>query len=143
MKTYPDNSLPAFTVQLTLEIDQGTDRCEVWLCEFSCPPPNVDTLKPNVVVGKTNALIYYNLKSPQFVGEYKLKCLRTYIHSSTFSNHVLQNVYYIPVEKQRFQNIRIVIADLVGDRIPYNENKAPVGVVLHIRRVFEWWYAYI
>ena len=35
MKAYPDNTIPAFTVQPAHEIDLGTDSWEVAICEFS------------------------------------------------------------------------------------------------------------
>jgi len=58
MKVYPKNKIADFTDQLAHEIYLGIDRCEVGLCEFSCPPRDVGTFKPRVVVGDTHALIY-------------------------------------------------------------------------------------
>ena len=37
MNAYPNNTIAAFTVQLAHEIDLGTDRWEVGLCEFVFP----------------------------------------------------------------------------------------------------------
>ena len=53
MKAYPNNGIAAITVQLVHEIDMGTDRWDVALCKFSCSAPNVNTLRPNLVVGDT------------------------------------------------------------------------------------------
>ena len=67
MNVYPDNTIGAFTVHLAHEIDLGTDRWEVAICEFLCPPPSVGNIKPHVVVGDTKALIYCDLITAQFV----------------------------------------------------------------------------
>ena len=111
MKVFP-NTIAAFTV--AYEIDLCTDRWEVGLCEFSCPLPNVGTLRTNVIVGERNAMIYCNFISPQFVSEKKLRFLRMYIHPTAFCNHVFENVYYMPLERRMFRDIRIKIADLSG-----------------------------
>ena len=68
MKIYPKNKITCITVQLAHEIDLGTNRWYVGLCEFSCPPPKVGTFKPEVVVGDTHLLIYYTLINRQYVG---------------------------------------------------------------------------
>ena len=62
-KAYPNSTIDAFTVQLAHEINLGTDRWEVAIYEFSCPPPSFGNIKPHVVVGDTNALIYCDLLS--------------------------------------------------------------------------------
>jgi len=49
-------------VQLAYEI--WVDSWEVEICEFSCPPPSAGNIKPHVVVGDTNALIYRDLITP-------------------------------------------------------------------------------
>ena len=87
MKTYPKNKITAFTFQLAREIYLGTNRWEVVLWEFSCPPPEVGTFKPKVVVGDTHAFIYCTFINPQLVGEKKVPCIRTYTHPTTLCNH--------------------------------------------------------
>jgi hypothetical protein len=68
-KTYPGNLLAAFTVQLAQRIDLcSTDSWEVGLCEFSCPPPARGKVRLIDDVGITNALVYCDLITPQFVG---------------------------------------------------------------------------
>ena len=63
MKVYPDNYIGAFTVQLAHMVDLGTDKWEVGLCEFLCPPLNVGTFKSIIIVGDRNGLFYGNFMS--------------------------------------------------------------------------------
>jgi len=46
-----------------------------------------------------------------------------------------ENVYYVPVEKRMFRDIRIEILNLSGERVPYTDGKTSLMVVLHFRRV--------
>lgn len=71
LKAYHDNSIGAFTVQLANGIDL-VPMDGRWDCKLSCPPPSVGTVKPALFVGKTNAIIYWNLISTQFIGEKKV-----------------------------------------------------------------------
>jgi hypothetical protein len=135
-RKHPSNTIAEFTVQLVQRIDLGsTDSWEVGLCEFSCPPPTVGTLKPIEVIGATNALVYCDLIAPQFVGSQHARCLRTFIHETKYCDHTFKHVYYIPVEKRAFQDISIVIVDLRGKKIPFKSGDVPVKVALHFRRV--------
>lgn len=55
---FPDNTIGSFTFELAGPIELGRkDDWEVGLCEFSYPPKDEGTLKPEVVVGDTMALI--------------------------------------------------------------------------------------
>jgi hypothetical protein len=68
-KVYPSNTLSDFKIQLAQPTDLGSsDDWEVGLCEFSCPPPATGRIKTVAVIGDTNALIYCDLITPQFVG---------------------------------------------------------------------------
>ena len=97
MKAYPNSTIGAFTVLLADEKDLGTDRWVVAIYEFSCPPPTVGTITPHVVIVNTNVLIYCDLIIPQFVGQLKVRCLRTFIYPTVFCNHVFENLYYLAV----------------------------------------------
>ena len=66
----------------------------------------------------------------------KVRVLRTYISPSTYCNHNFENVYYVPVEKQRIPNIRTEIRDLAGNRVSFKASKTPTKFVLHFRRIF-------
>jgi len=133
---HPRNTLTEYTIQLAQRIDLGsTDNWEVGLCEFSCPPPARGTLRPVDVVGDTNAMIYCDLITPQFVGSNYVRCLRTFIHPTKLCDHGFQNVYYLPVERRSFQDITILIRDLTGRHIRLREGTVPTKVVLHFRRV--------
>ena len=135
-KLYPTNTLAAFTARLAQPIDLGsTDRWEVGVCEITCHPTNTGTFASVQVISANNALIYCDLISQQFVGSQYVRCLRTFIHPSTYCNNIFQNVYYVPVEKRRFQDIRIEILRLSGERVVFKASDVPTKIVLHFRRV--------
>ena len=85
---------------------------------------------------ETLALIYCNLISPQFVGDSTVHSMRTYAFSSC--QHEFQNVYYVPVEQRRFQDIRIEFLTTEGLHIPFEDSTTPANVVLHFRKNFKW-----
>ena len=59
-------------------------------------------------------LIYFDLISPQFVCSSLIRCLRTYVYPSLEYQHKFENVYYLPVEKQKITNIGIEVLTRVG-----------------------------
>jgi hypothetical protein len=135
-KVHPSNTLSDFKIQLAQPIDLGSaENWEVGLCEFNCPPLATGRIKPVEVVGDTNALIYCDLITPQFVGNDYVRCLRTLIHPSLHCDHTFKTVYYVPVEKRTFHDISILITNLKGMNIKYPSGNVPVKVVLHFRRV--------
>ena len=102
-KTNPANTLTEFRIQLAQPIDLGsTDNWEVGLCEFRCPPTYPHTVKQYELAGETNALIHCDLITQQFVGNDYVRCRRTFIHPSKYSDNAFHNVYYVPVEKRTF-----------------------------------------
>ena len=134
---YPDNKIAAFTTQLAQPIRLNPSEIwEVGLCELSYSAshglqkngPLLNNL--NVFL---NALIYCDLIAPQLIGTTKLRCLRSYL---------FQNVYYVPLEKKTFRDIRIEILNQSGELIPFNDSAIPLKVVLHFRRVITPWYIY-
>ena len=133
---YPSNTIAAFTVQLAKTIELGpSENWEVVLCELTHPPPVVGNLKQVVVVRDTNALVYCDLIAPQFVGTAVARYLRTFITPTVYGVHYFRNVYYVPVEKRTFRDIRIEVLNLSGQRIAFKDSRAPLKVVLHFRRV--------
>jgi hypothetical protein len=133
---HSSNTLADFTIQLAHRIDLGTNTdWELGLCEFSCPPPATGTLKPVDVVGDTNALIYCDLITPQFVGKDYVRCLRTFIHPSRDCDHTFKTVYYVPVEKRTFQDISISTHNLKGKAIKVKSGEVPTKLVLYFRHV--------
>ena len=133
---YPSNTIAAFTVQLAKTIELGpSENWEVGLCELSHPPPTTGNLRPLVVVGDTNALVYCDLIAPQFVGTAMARYLRTFITPTVYGVHNFRQVYYVPVEKRTFRDIRIEVLNLSGKRIAFKDSQAPLKVVLHFRRV--------
>jgi hypothetical protein len=127
----PDNTLAAFICHLARPIDLGSnDPWEVGLSEFTCPTLKTGTYQPSVIViGARNFLIYCDLISLQFVGENLLRGLRTYIAPSTQCQHIFDQIYYMPVQKRIFQDIRIEILTMEGKRYAFNDNKHPTKVV--------------
>ena len=129
----------AFTTHLAQPIDLGsTDRWEVGVYEFTCHPTYTGTLNSLQVISANNALIYCDLISQQFVGSQYVRCLRTFIHPSIYCNNIFQDVYYMPVEKRRFHDIRIEILRLKGERVVFKDSNVPTKIVLHFRRVSAW-----
>ena len=136
---YPANTLKAFTTRLAQPIDlSSTDIWDVGVCEFTCHPTNTGTFASVQVISSNNALICCELTSQQFVGSQYVRCLRTFIHPSTYCNNIFEIVYYIPVEKRRFMDIRIEILRLTGERVVFNASDVPMKIVLHFRRFSEW-----
>jgi hypothetical protein len=106
----------------------------VGLCEFSCPP-YLDKVKQYELVGQTNAMLYCDLSTQQFVGSDYVRCLRTFKHCTKYCNYAFQNIYYVPVEKRTFRDIRILITILMEKNITFESGEMPVKLVLHFRRV--------
>jgi hypothetical protein len=90
---FPENSPNAFTCELAQAIDlDPRDTLEVGLFEFWCPPSTVGNLKPVVVVGGTNAIIYCNLIQLQYVGVDLVRCLRTIILPTTHCEYKFTHI---------------------------------------------------
>jgi hypothetical protein len=120
---YKSNTFAAFTNQLAQVIQlQPSDKWVVGLCEFTCPPPTVGTFKTAVVVGESCGLIYCSLIS-QFVGDKSVRCLRTFTYPSLYCHCTFENIYYVPVEKRSFREIRIEALTLEGGRVPFKNSK--------------------
>jgi len=136
-KIYGKDKLSAFTVKPARPIDLGSQKdWEVGVCEKSCPPPVVGTGLPLTTVGETHSLVYCNVISPQFIGDDLVRCLRSFIFPTTHCHHVFDKNFYVPIEKQRFQKIRIEVLTLEGKRVNFRDSKIPIKVVLHFRKNF-------
>ena len=63
-----------------------------------------------------NALTYFDLIAPQLIGTAKVRCLRSFriVPIDYDSECLFQNVYYVPVEKRTFRDIRIEILNQSG-----------------------------
>jgi hypothetical protein len=135
-KVYPSNTDAAFTIQLAKTIELGpSEKWEVGLYEITYPPTNVGTIKPAMIIGDTNALVYCDLIAPQFIGTAMARYLRTFLFPTIYGIYLFKNVYYIPIKKRTFRNIGNEVLNLSGQRIAFKESKTPFKVVLHFRRV--------
>ena len=142
-KLNSENTLAAFTARLAQPIDLGsTDRWVLGVCEFSCHPINVGTFASLQVISSQIAFIYCDLITQQFMGSQNVRCLRTFIHNMTFCNNIFHNVYYMPVEKRLFQEIRIEILRQTGKRLSFKASDVPTKVVIYFRR-FSAWQSYL
>jgi hypothetical protein len=138
-KRYPSNTLSSLTVHLPRPIDLGSNsRWELEVCEVSCYPYNVGTYANLKVISADAALIYCDVISPQFVGSQYVRGLRTFIKASTYCIHTFDNIYYVPVEKRRFQDLEIRLLRLDGTAVGYLPSTTPVKIVLHFRRISHW-----
>jgi hypothetical protein len=88
-----------------------------------------------MLVGDTNALLYCDLIEPQFIGTAMARYLATFFVPSVYNNYLFKNIYYVPVEKRTFRDIRIEVLTLSGQRIAIKDSKTTMKVVLHFRRV--------
>jgi len=82
--------------------------------------------------------VYCDLIAPQLIGTTMLRFLRTFniIMPEDYDiEYQFKNVYYVPVEKRMFRDIRIEILNLAGERVPFTDGQTPLTVVLHFRRV--------
>jgi len=86
-------------------------------------------------ISSLNGLIYCDLIAPQFVGKDQVRVKRPIIVWPASGIHLYQNIYYFPVEKREFQDIRIEIKKLNGEPPEFQNTDVPVKVVLHFRRI--------
>ena len=122
---YP-NTIAAFTAELARTVELGcSDNWEVGECEFSYTSNSVGKFKHTIVFGCTSRLIYCDLISPQYVGRALVRCMRTFIYPSLSGQHVFDNVYYLPVEKRTFKNIRLEILQLTGKPVEFKSSTTP------------------
>jgi len=129
---YPDNKIVALTIQLAQPI--RLDPFEMWevgVCELSFSACQL-------LADNTDVLVYRDLIAPQLIGTTMVRFLRTvniFMPEDYGGEYRFENVYYVPLEKRMFRDIRIEILNLSGERIPFTDVKTPFKVVLHFRRV--------
>ena len=86
----------------------------------------------------TNALVYCDLIAPQFIGSDLVRFLRAFNTTwpnNYYAEYIYNNVYYVPVEKRMFRDIRIEILNQTGEKVAFEDSKTTLKVVLHFRRV--------
>jgi len=70
--------------------------------------------------------------------------MRTFVFPSSSSSsssscqHEFRNVYYVPVEQRRFQDIRTEFLMTEGLHIPFEDSTKTTKVVLHFRKNYKW-----
>jgi hypothetical protein len=69
------------------------------------------------------------------VRDKSVSCLRTFVFPTLFCHYAIENIYYVPVEKRSFREIRIEILTLEGVRVPFKDSKSTTKADLHFRRV--------
>ena len=136
-EVFPDNTLTAFTIHLAQPIDLGQSDWEVGLNELSYKAPNRQLMRGKLVdvISSVNMLVYCDLITPQLVGNDSVRLLRTIICPTQLGNHLFQNIYYLPVEKKLFQDIRIELREASGEPAALEASIVPTKVVLNFRRV--------
>ena len=88
---------------------------------------------PVDVISSTNVLIYCDLIKPQCVSTDNVRLLRIIICPTQLGNHVFQNIYYLPVEKTHFEDIRFELREANGEPAAFEAIIIPHKVVLHFR----------
>jgi len=120
---YPDNKIAAFTIQLAQPII--LDSSEIlggWIMRtlFS---------ERQLLEDNTHALVYCDLIAPQLIGTNMVRFLRTFniITREDYGfEYEFKNVYYVPVEKRMFRDIRIEILNLAGERVSFTDGQTPL-----------------
>jgi len=137
---YPDKKISAFTIQLAQPIK--FDLSEVWevgLWELYYPATELalNTGPLEDVEDNSHALVHCDLIVPQCIGASMVRYLRTFdIMPANYAGEFLyENLYYVPVEKRTFRDIRIEILNLSGEQIAFSDSKTALKADLHFRRV--------
>ena len=105
------------------------------ICEFTCTPTSVNDVGIDAI-GQRNVLIYCDLIAPQYVGDDSVRLLRTVTFTLSDSGRFnFKNVYYLPVEKRLFQDVRIEIKTLDGEPVPFLASEIPNKIVIHFWRI--------
>jgi hypothetical protein len=111
-KMYPSNAIAAFTVHLARPIDLGSNsKWEVGLAEIKFSPKKIGDLKNTIIVGETVSLMYCDLIT---FDSSLAKVLRTFKTPTVTGKYYFDPVFYVPVEKRTFHDIRIGVLDLKG-----------------------------
>jgi len=134
---FPDNTLTAYTIHLAQPIDRGQSDWEVGLTELSYKAPNRQLTRGKLidVISSVNVLVYCDLISPQMVGTECVRLLRSTLCPTQLGSHLFHNIYYLPVEKKLFQDIRIELRETSAEPAAFEAGIIPTTVVLHFRRV--------
>ena len=68
------------------------------------------------------------------------RCKRTFIFPLLASScqHKFRNLYYVPIEKRIFQDIRIEFLTTEGLHMPFEDSTTPKKVVLHFWKNYKW-----
>jgi len=109
------------------------------LCELSYPAIELafDIGPLADVEDKSRALVYCDLIAPQLIGASMVRNQRTLdnMPANYGGEFLYENVYYVPVEKKTFRDLRMEILNLSGERNAFRDSKTPLKAVLHFRRV--------
>jgi hypothetical protein len=129
---YTGNNISGYTTCLAQPVQHSsTDAWEIGICELSYTQPTNVTVKPVVIFGETHDIFCCVLIKPQLVVGGIAHCLRAFIYPSIYCQHILGNVYYLPLDKGKFQDIRIEFSATEGERIKFRDITFPSKVVLH------------
>ena len=87
------------------------------------------------VISSVHVLVYCDLITPQMVGTECVRLLRINICLTQLGNHLFHIIYYLPVEKKLFQDIRIELREASGEPDALEAGVIPTNVVLYFRRL--------
>ena len=99
------------------------DPSEIWevgLCELSSAR--------QLLADNTDALVYCDLIALQLIGTNTVRFFRTFniiMPEDHGGEYQFENVYYVPVEKRMFRDIRIEILSLACERVPFTDSQTP------------------
>lgn len=131
-KMHPDNKKTAFTVELATPIELDPKyEWYVALCEAIFPNV-IDRLYTGISVTNVNKgpiFVYTDLVRTSSVGDSDNKLLR--IISLPRAHQTFTDRFYIPVVRERINQISVLMTDRRGDKYPLSTNTTPVVLVLH------------
>lgn len=121
---FPSNTLSAFTNQFNkpyvLSQDWQVGICNMFHNSFE------NTEKNELLY------IYTDIIQPNQVGFSQIRCLRI-INSIHGGDNAIEfkRIHYMPIEKNQFENISILLTNGKGDKIPFNDSTEPSMIKLH------------
>lgn len=123
---YSENTLSCFTNQFNKIYNLNSDWF-VGIAEIFYNKFNTNEFKKSLIY------VYTDIIKPVQVGFSQVRCLRIFTNpnQNSVQNILFENIYYMPVERNQFENISITLADDIGQKINFENSTKPTMVVLH------------
>ncbi|KAG8236331.1 hypothetical protein J437_LFUL010465 [Ladona fulva] len=77
-----------------------------------------------------NVYVYTDIIKPQIVGDTLARCLRV-LNTKLGLHQTFNQIYYFPVEKKNIEVIECMLANKLGETVPFHDGEQSSIVVLH------------